>query len=158
MAILPAIPVHWQMRQALKPKMMDRTTKGRLQRLASERQDLIREMEAAAATAPRLVRGGDGVFRVTATNTCAHALFKRCYDDDWVDPDFDWMTWIRSAEGNELYTSRAKRRAASLEQIGHLLTTLVRQDHFTYGAWDAAVRSGLLMDVVERAASLCAQR
>lgn len=138
--------------------MMDRTTRSRLQRLANERQGLLREMEATAATAPRLVRGGDGVFRIGATDTHAQALLQRCYDDGWVDPDFDWMTWAQSTEGREFHASRTKRRAASPEQIGHFLTALARQEHFTYGAWDAAVRSGLLMDVVECAASLCTLR
>lgn len=137
---------------------MDKTTKDRLQRLANEGRDLIREMESAAASFPRLIRDQDGVFRITVAGTSAHALFQRCYDDGWVDPDFDWMSWVQSAEGRELFSSPTRRRAASEEQIGHLLTTLVRQDHFTYGAWDEAVRSGLLMDVVERATSLCAQR
>lgn len=146
------------MRQDPKPKMMDRTTRSRLQRLANERQDLIREMEVTAASPAGLVRGRDGIFRLKATDTRAQALLQRCYDDGWIDPDFDWMTWALSPEGREFHVSRTKRRAASPEQIGHFLTALARQEHFTYGAWDAAVRSGLLMDVVERAASLCIPR
>lgn len=136
---------------------MDRATKDRLLRLANERQDLIREMEATAASPAGLVRGDDGIFRFKTTDTRAQALLQRCYDDGWVDPNFSWMTWAQSAEGRGLYSSPTRRRAASPEQIGHLLTALARQDHFTYEAWNAAVRSGLLMDVVERAASLCAR-
>ena len=132
---------------------MDIATRDRLQRLASERQALISEMEKAEAVLPRLIEREDGIFRIS-TSLVAQALLQRCYDDDWIDRDMDWVTWTESSEYEELRRNRTKIQTASPEQISRLLTALVRQERFCYGGWAEAVQSGLLKNIVERATLL----
>jgi Family of unknown function (DUF6508) len=133
---------------------MDLTTRERLLRLAKERQALACEMEKeAGATSLRLVEQEDGVLCIS-TGEPAHALLQRCYDDGWVDQDFNWVTWVQTTEYEDLVNDRAKLHTATPEQLSRLLTALVRQDRFIYGAWAAAIKSGLLMSIVVRAAAL----
>ena len=132
---------------------MDIATRGRLQRLANEREALIREMENAGAALPPLIKGEDGIFRISL-GTVAQALFQRCYDDGWVERNFDWGSWSQSADCRELQSDRSKLQTASPDQLKHLLTMLIRQDRFSYGAWTEALKSGLLLMIVERAHEL----
>jgi len=125
----------------------------RLQRLAGERAGLIQEMERGSENEPRFIKGDDGVFRFLSRSV-ASSLYRRCYDDGLVDHDFDWVTWTQSAEYGDLRGDPTKLQVASPEQLSRLLTALVREERFSYGAWAVAVQSGFLVGVVERAATL----
>jgi hypothetical protein len=130
---------------------MDISTKERLHRLADERAELVREMARTAI--PPLTRGNDGVFQISA-DSVGQNLYRRCYDDGWVDRSFDWVTWAQSAECKDLSTDRTKLRSASPDQLTHLLTMLIRQDRLCYGAWAETLKSGLLLAILERALTL----
>lgn len=149
----PRLGYDWGLFSLLDPETMYKTARNRLQRLACERRGLMREMANSTSATPRPARDASGVFRIQAHLT-GQALLRRCHDDGWVDHDFDWITWSLTIEYNQLAYNRTRLKTATQEQLSHLLTVLVRQDRFVYGAWNSAAESGLLLGIVERAAAL----
>jgi hypothetical protein len=132
---------------------MDRQTRHRLRRLARERATLICEWEAVGVLPAKLEKGRHDAYRIPAEVTC-QSFQRRCYKDGWIDPNFDWMAWIQSAEYAALTSGEGALEAALPEQLTRLLTATVRREKFTYGSLEAALRSGLLQRVTERAAAL----
>jgi hypothetical protein len=74
----------------------------------------------------------------------------------WVIVGFDWMTWLQSDEGQALRDRPGAVETATPEQLGHLLTAIVRSDRFVEGSIAGAFESGLLTRIAERAAALLA--
>lgn len=75
----------------------------------------------------------------------------------WVEP-FDWMTWLRSADGQALTDDPSRMARATPEDLSRLLTAVVRSERFGDGNLEGALRSGLLLRVARRAAALLEER
>jgi len=131
---------------------MDKRAQNRLRRLALERDRLIWEREALSAPQHALARCGD-LYRVPHGSSCL-SFQKRCQADGWIDPDFDWMTWMQSEEYAALSRDLEALETAGPGELIRLLTATIRQEKYTYGALEAALRSGLLQRITERAATL----
>jgi hypothetical protein len=66
---------------------------------------------------------------------------------------FDWPAWLGTAEGARLRNPAAVA-GASAEDLGRLLTAIVRSDRFREGSLAGAFESGLLTAIVRRAGEL----
>lgn len=82
-----------------------------------------------------------------------HHFYKATYDLGFVNRDFDWPSWIKTKEADDLWYGR-KVSEASVEDLEHLLTALIRQDRFVDGLLDEAIQSGLVAQVLSRAKQL----
>ena len=82
------------------------------------------------------------------------AFVKAAYDLGWVEPDFDWSTWIGTLEARSLRDDPSTLSKATSDQLAHLLTVIIRQDRFVDGSLLASYESGLLTDILRRAAAL----
>ena len=67
---------------------------------------------------------------------------------------FDWPTWAASAEGRALLEDPAAVASASAEDLGRMLTALVRSERFGDGTLEAAFERGMLTAIARRAAEL----
>jgi Family of unknown function (DUF6508) len=73
---------------------------------------------------------------------------------DWIIAGFDWMTWLRTEEGETLRDGPEALAAASPDDLAKLLTAIVRSDRFVEGSLEGAFESGLLTRIAQRAAAL----
>ncbi len=78
-----------------------------------------------------------------------------CYKMGWVQ-NFDWVEWKDSPEATELLKNPKAMEEATPEQLGRMLTVLIRQDRFVEGALGRAFDSGLLTAILRRIAALSA--
>ena len=83
----------------------------------------------------------------------AHLFVKTAYDTGWV-LNFDWPAWAQTDEAISLRDDAAALATAAPQQLARLLTVLIRQDRFVEGALASAYESGLLTNIVRRAAAL----
>ena len=83
----------------------------------------------------------------------AHLFVKTAYDTGWV-LNFDWPAWKQTDEAISLRDDAATLAAATPEQLARLLTLLIRQDRFAEGALVGSFKSGLLTNIVGRAAAM----
>jgi hypothetical protein len=67
---------------------------------------------------------------------------------------FDWRTWLESDRGRTLRESPAAVADATVEELGHLLTAIIRSDRFVEGSIVGAFESGHLAAIARRAAVL----
>jgi hypothetical protein len=72
---------------------------------------------------------------------------------DWVTP-FDWMTWLGTPEGQTLAGDPSAVGRATPEDLGKLLTSLVRGERFGDGTLANAFDSGMLTAIARRAGEL----
>jgi hypothetical protein len=79
-------------------------------------------------------------------------------DGEWMVVGFDWQTWLAAPEGRALRDDRDALATATPEQIGWLLTAIVRSDRFVEGSIEGAYASGLLAAISRRAAALLETR
>lgn len=86
-------------------------------------------------------------------STEASDFIRTCYEMGWMQ-DFDWPAWKSSPEAARLRDCSAAIEGASPDQLGRLLTVLIRQDRFVEGALNGAYESGLLVRILQRIASL----
>ena len=100
------------------------------------------------ATAP----GGMPYYNLSAV---ASRFVHTCYKMGWVQ-NFDWVQWKDSPEATELLKNPAAMELATPDQLGRLLTAIIRQDRFAEGALGAAFDSGLLIAILRRIAALAA--
>lgn len=70
---------------------------------------------------------------------------------------FDWPAWAGSSAGRALLGNPAAVQSASAEDLGRLLTTLIRSERFGDGTLESAFRRGMLTAIVRRAAVLTDQ-
>ena len=70
---------------------------------------------------------------------------------------FDWPVWAASPEGQALLENPVAVQSASAEDLGRLLTTLIRSERFGEGTLESAFRRGMLTAIVRRAAVLADQ-
>lgn len=83
----------------------------------------------------------------------AQAFLTALAEGGWVTP-FDWTTWIASPEGQALSSGPAAVATASEDDLGRLLTAIVRSDRFNEGSLAGAWESGMLTAIVRRAGVL----
>jgi len=76
----------------------------------------------------------------------------------WVVAGFDWMRWMETDEGRSLRDDPGALATASADQLGMLLTAIVRSDRFIEGSIAGAFESGLLARIARRAAALLEER
>lgn len=69
-------------------------------------------------------------------------------------PDFDWPKWIASKEAKSLGKGGVALERATPKQLAKMLTAIIREDRFSEGALLSAFQSGLILDIVKRAAAL----
>jgi hypothetical protein len=74
----------------------------------------------------------------------ADAFVKTAYELGWVEPSFDWGTWMDTEEAQSLRDRPTSLAGATAEQLAHLLTAIIRQDRFEEGSLQASHQSGLL--------------
>ena len=74
----------------------------------------------------------------------------------WIMLGFDWMTWLRTGEGQALRDDPDAPAGATPDQLGRLLTAIIRSDRFVEGSFAGAFESGLLARIARRAAALLA--
>ena len=74
----------------------------------------------------------------------------------WIQGGFDWGAWLATDTGRALRDDPAALAAATIDDLGHLLTAIVRSDRFTEGSINGAFESGLLARIARRAAGLLA--
>jgi Family of unknown function (DUF6508) len=71
-----------------------------------------------------------------------------------LQPGFDWPTWAQTAEAQALRHDPDALAAATPDQLGKLLTALIREDRFNEGALGDTFESGFMTAVVRRAKAL----
>ncbi len=74
----------------------------------------------------------------------------------WVTP-FDWPTWATGEVGHSLLRDPDAVASASADNLGKLLTSVVRGDRFSEGTLAWAYESGLLTAILRRADALAAE-
>ncbi len=82
---------------------------------------------------------------------------RTCYESGWIQP-FDWADWMGTPEAIELRDDPSLLERATPEQLGKLLTVIIRQDRFVEGALGSAFDSGLLTGIVRRASVLATEQ
>jgi hypothetical protein len=75
----------------------------------------------------------------------------------WVIVGFDWRSWLETDEGRALRDRPEALASATPEQLGKLLTAIVRSDRFVEGSIAGAFESGLLARIARRATALLAE-
>jgi len=76
------------------------------------------------------------------------------YEAGWINLNFDWAAWVQSPEGQKLVISKEAIASANCEDLGMLLTTLVRNDRFCEGSLAKAFSDKILLAIAERAEAL----
>ena len=71
----------------------------------------------------------------------------------WMVP-FDWATWAQTAEGQRLLGEPRHIATATADQLGKVLTTVIRHERFSEGTLNEALESGLLLAIAQRAEAL----
>lgn len=72
----------------------------------------------------------------------------------WIVTGFDWMTWLRTEDGQALHDRPDAVATASVDDLAKLITAIVRSDRFVEGSLVGAFESGLLVAIARRAAAL----
>lgn len=120
------------------------------------------QFEAPGFTAGEFVGGEkveSRVFRMpfVTYSDAVSEFIQAAYANELVLRDFDWPIWAQTAEAAALRDDRAQLAEASPDQLKRLLTICIRQDRFVEGALLSAFESGLILNIVRRAAVLSAR-
>ena len=67
---------------------------------------------------------------------------------------FDWRTWMTTDRAQAFVKDHRQVASATPDELLKLTTAIVRSDRFTEGSIAGAFESGLLLEVVRRAATL----
>ena len=73
---------------------------------------------------------------------------------NWIVVGFDWRTWLATERGRALRDDPDAMDAATPDELGWLLTAIVRSDRFVEGSIEGAFESGLLARIARRAEAL----
>jgi hypothetical protein len=68
--------------------------------------------------------------------------------------DFEWMQWLATPEGRDLAARPEAVATASADDLGKLLTAIIRSERFGDGQIEGAFESGLLLAIARRAQEL----
>src|SRR4051794_1647786 len=102
------------------------------------------------------VRRADGVWSMPWFELSPQAqLFTRAVAEaGLLQVDFAWPDWGGTPEAVALRTDRAALAVATADQLGKLLTMLIREDRFSEGALAGSFDSGLIAAIARRARML----
>ena len=84
----------------------------------------------------------------------AEEFVATAYERGWVLPGFDWVSWGRSEDAQELFSNPSALARAKPMQLLYLITAVIRQDRFSEGTLLNAFRAGLVLGIVRRAAAI----
>lgn len=87
-------------------------------------------------------------------NDVAKSFINMTYEMGWILTDFSWPAWKETKEAIDLRDKPNALAKATSQQLGRLLTVIIRQDRFCEGSIDSAHESGLLLGIIRRAAKL----
>jgi hypothetical protein len=73
---------------------------------------------------------------------------------DWITTGFDWRSWLQTDRGRALRDDPDAIASATPDELGWLLTAIVRSDRFVEGSIAGAFESGLLARISGRAKAL----
>lgn len=93
------------------------------------------------------------VFPFFVMSPGAELFMETAYKFGWVMP-FDWGKWAATRRAGKLRDDPQVLAGATADDIGRLLTVLIRQDRFVDGALAGAFESGLLIRILERTKAL----
>lgn len=99
-------------------------------------------------------QGDKSVMPYSTFSDIASAFVQATYDSGWIKADFDWGEWSSTDEAHQLQENAAFLENATVDQLAHLLTLLVRQERFSEGRLGSAYESGLIIKIVRRAEAL----
>jgi len=99
--------------------------------------------------------GEDGVIAVPwfDISEAGQQFVSEMYELGWVY-DFDWMTWLGTPEAQELSRDPEPIAAANADDLGKLLTAIIRGERFGDGQLEGAFHSGILLAIARRAQEL----
>lgn len=80
----------------------------------------------------------------------AQAFVTAAYDGHWVRHYFDWSEWAGSDRYAELRSDPDAVGGADVDDIAHMLTTLIRGDRFNEGLLARAFDDGVLRRIARR--------
>jgi hypothetical protein len=102
--------------------------------------------------------GGDTlIFPYVSFSEAVGAFLDAAYELGWVLPGFDWGTWSKTPQAEELRNSPETLARATAEQVAYLLTSLIRADRFSEGALASSFKFGLLTRILQRAATILSE-
>jgi hypothetical protein len=81
------------------------------------------------------------------------AFVSEMYELDWVH-GFDWKHWLATRDGQHLTRHPEAVAAASSDDLGKLLTAIIRSERFGDGQIEGAFESGRLLAIARRAQEL----
>jgi hypothetical protein len=84
----------------------------------------------------------------------AEAVLTAIGQSGFMQTGFDWPTWARTPEAIALRTDPDVLAAATPDQLGKLLTALIREDRFNEGALGDTFESGFIAAIARRAKAL----
>ena len=87
---------------------------------------------------------------IPEVNTFVDAAYKK----KWIKEDFNWGDWMSTEEACRLRDDPSLLAKASPDQLGKLLTVMIRQDRFAEGALLDGFETGLVLRIVQRAAAI----
>jgi hypothetical protein len=99
--------------------------------------------------------GDDGVIMLGwfEMSDLGQAFVSEMYELGWVH-NFDWNGWLATPEGQGLARDPEAVAAASADDLGRLLTAIIRSERFGDGQIEGAFDSGLLLAIARRAKEL----
>jgi hypothetical protein len=84
-----------------------------------------------------------------------HHFCQTAYAAGWIMQNFDWMRWSERLKGSNYWIAALPLQAPK-DQLGRLLTALIRGERFCEGTSARAHQQGTLLAIVERAETLLA--
>jgi hypothetical protein len=98
----------------------------------------------------------DGVYTMpyATLSPAASEFVQAAYDGGWVLQGFDWPKWKDTEEAIALYRDPDVLAQATPRQLAQLLTVFIRQDRFVEGGLLGDFKSGHILAIVRRVATL----
>ena len=84
----------------------------------------------------------------------AESVTRAIGEAELLQPGFDWSAWAQTPEAHALRFEDWALAEATPDQLGKLLTALIREDRFNEGALGDTFESGFMTAVVRRAKAL----
>jgi hypothetical protein len=84
----------------------------------------------------------------------AEAVVRVVGEAGLLQADFDWPAWAKTPEAQALHGDPAALATATPDQLGKLLTALIREDRFNEGALGGSFESGIFGSIAKRAKAL----
>ncbi len=97
-----------------------------------------------------VTRDGVTALGFFALSPGARAFVTAAYDGHWVRHHFDWSEWARGDRYAELRSDPDAVGRADVDDIAHMLTTLIRGDRFNEGLFARAFDDGVLRRIARR--------